>query len=89
MLMSGWYDHLFCVMGSFRMAVALLTKCRHRSRTRKWSWEKRVAKKGVANIGSVLQYSLREFFFTIPMRTVTRKVYISLIVVVTPGSLLL
>ncbi|XP_055738544.1 uncharacterized protein LOC129823671 [Salvelinus fontinalis] len=60
--------------GSLKMAVALLTKCRHRSRTSKRSWEKRVAKKGVANIGSVLQYSLREFFFTIPMRrTVTRK----------------
>ena len=67
------------------MALELLTKCRHRSRTRKRSWEKREAKKGVANIGSVLQYSLREFFFTIPMRrTVNRKVYISLIVVVPP-----
>jgi hypothetical protein len=73
--------------GSFRMAVALLMKCSHRSRTRKRSWEKRVAKKGVANIGSVLQYYLREFFFSISMRrTVTRKVYISLVVVVSPHS---
>ena len=71
------------------MSVALLMKCSHSSRTRKQSWEKRVAKQGVANIGSVLQYSLREFF-TIPMRrTGTRKVYISIIVVFlpTPGSL--
>ena len=72
------------------MAVALLTKCSHHSRTRKQSGEKKVAKKGDANIGSALQYSLRELLFTIPMRrTVTWKVYISLIVVVhpTPGSL--
>ena len=87
--------------GSFRLAVDLLTKCRHRSRNSKQPWEKRVAKKGVANIGSVLQYSLRELCyvmlcFTIPMRRiVTRKVCISLIVIVTllanfpltPGSL--
>ena len=61
------------------MAVILLMKCSHRSRTRKQSWKKRVAKKGVANIGSLLQYSVRELFFT-----VTRNVYISLIVVVPP-----
>jgi hypothetical protein len=78
--------------GTFRMAVALLMKCSHRSRTRKPSWEKRVAKKGVAkegvaNIENTVAQILREFFFTIPMRrTFTRKVYISLIVIVPPHS---
>jgi hypothetical protein len=47
-------------VGSFRMAVALLMKFSHHSViAAEQSWEKRVAKKGVTNIGSVHQNSRR------------------------------
>lgn len=62
-----WYN------GSFRMAVALLTKCRHRSRTRKRSWEKRVAKKGVAKIPiSDCYENLKSPLINRPFRLISR-----------------